>query len=306
MKQTKLFLIAAFSLGMTACTNENYDSLSNHEVGDISTIKLSVENFVSENISRTDFIIDETGANFIWAENDTVGIFPNEGDQLGFPMSEGAGASVATFTGGGWSLKESSKYYAYFPFSRTNFDASDRINNIDVCYIGQSQNGNNNTKSLGSFDFMAAAETTSSNGALNFNFKHLGCLLKIDLTVNAATSYKKLSLNISEPLFTTEAKIKLQDNPVVLHPTNMTTSLSMDLKNITTAVNEKIVLYMMIAPTNLSNKKINFVLTDENDLLYNCIIDGKDYVAGKAYQISGNPKINLFNISDFVDGGSAI
>ena len=90
MKQTKLFLIAAFSLGMTACTNENYDSLSNHEVGDISTIKLSVENFVSENISRTDFIIDETGANFIWAENDTVGIFPNEGDQLGFPMSEGA------------------------------------------------------------------------------------------------------------------------------------------------------------------------------------------------------------------------
>ena len=283
---------ATLALSIASCTNENNEFLGNNSSDDVTAIRISASDFKYLNQTRTDFIVDENGAKFVWAENDTVGIFPNVGDQLGFPMSEGAGASVATFTGGGWSLKESSKYYAYFPFSRTNFDASDRVNNIEVSYIGQSQDGNNSTKSLGAFDFMAAAETTSSNGSLNFNFEHLGCLLKINFNAPITASFSKFELISNDAVFTSEAKLDLQGNPISLETLATTRALAMDLKNISATEGETIVLYMMIPPTDLTNHNLYAALMDEAGEYHYFNIESKNFVAGSAYQINVNADTN--------------
>ena len=283
---------ATLALSIASCTNENNEFLGNNSSDDVTAVRISASDFKYLNQTRTDFIVDDNCANFVWAENDTVGIFPNVGDQLGFPMSEGAGASIATFTGGGWSLKESSKYYAYFPFSRTNFDASDRVNNIGVSYIGQSQDGNNSTKSLGAFDFMAAAETTSSNGSLNFNFEHLGCLLKINFNAPITASFSKFELISNDAVFTSEAKLDLQGNPISLETLATTRALAMDLKNISATEGETIVLYMMIPPTDLTNHNLYAALMDEAGEYHYFNIESKNFVAGSAYQINVNADTN--------------
>ena len=288
MKQTNLIFCAAFAMGMTACTNENNDSLVNNYSDDITAVRISAPDFIYTGQTRTDFIIDESGAKFIWAENDTVGIFPGKGDQISFPMTSGAGANSASFTGGDWALKESGTYYAYYPFDRWNFASYDKKNNIEVSYVGQAQDGNDSTKDLGKYDFMAAAETASVNGALNLNFEHLGCLLKIEVKAPAAGSYKELSLNLNESLFTTKAKIDLQTSPIVLSSLATANSLSLNLKNVSVTEGETIVCYMMIAPVDLSETTLTLTLKDESGKAFNSEVEGKEYVAGKIYLLGAD------------------
>ena len=58
----------------------------------------------------------QNGSEFIWAAGDTVGIYPDTGAQIYFAMESGAGASAASFDGGGWAFKSSALYYSYYPF----------------------------------------------------------------------------------------------------------------------------------------------------------------------------------------------
>ena len=286
MKQTKLLWGAALALGMTACTNENNDSLSNNFSDEISSIRISASNFKYENLTRTDFIIDSNGAKFIWAENDTIGIFPRIGDQLGFPMIDGAGANLATFHGGGWALQASEQYYAYYPFSRANFVAADKKNNVEFIYTGQTQSANDCTKGLGAYDFMAAAETTSTNGSLNFEFKHLGSLMQFNIKAPATAVYTELTLSVDEALFPTKATIDLQTNPIVLNVLESAKSFSLSLQNIAIEEDATMTLNMMFPPADLTGKMIAIALKDANGCIYETSVAGKNYEANGAYRIT--------------------
>ena len=57
--------------------------------------------------------LDLGSMKYLWAEKDSVGIFPDLGSQIYFSMAEGVGQSVATFDGGGWALMSGSSYYSY-------------------------------------------------------------------------------------------------------------------------------------------------------------------------------------------------
>ena len=76
---------------------------------------------------------------YLWAEKDSVGIFPELGSQIYFSMAEGVGQSVATFDGGGWALKRNSAYYSYYPFVADYYIEKEAI---PVCFLGQEQVGN--------------------------------------------------------------------------------------------------------------------------------------------------------------------
>ena len=159
---------------LAACTPENdyFDDLGpSQEVNqDIKSIKVIAHDFIgAENLARTLVEIGHEGANFEWAENDTIGIFPNHGYQLAFPMTGGAGTQTAEFDGGDWALKPSSQYMAYYPFEYNN-----RSNkSVSATYVRQLQKGNDNTDHLGAFDYMAASATTPKEGSVSFDFKHL-------------------------------------------------------------------------------------------------------------------------------------
>ena len=163
--------IGIFSVAvlMGACS-DNYENLGNgeEEIPGIEPreVVFSLKNFEADDRSRTNLEVNESGVTFTWAKDDTLGIFPSQGDQVSFAMDEGAGTANAVFSGGSWELKKSSTYYAYYPFSRKYFDGQSSKNKIWVNYKGQSQDGNNSTATIGKYDFMNAASTSPEEGRL--------------------------------------------------------------------------------------------------------------------------------------------
>lgn len=289
MKIKKIYVgmaIAAMSISVfSACTSE----IEQSSIADNSTAQLTftADNFEYEVQKRTDFNITAQGAEFKWAENDTVGIFPSEGSQVYFSMSAGSGTKTATFDGGGWALKSSSTYSAYYPFKGNIYLDKTAI---PISYNGQKQIGNNSTAHLGAYDYMTAIASTPENGNVNFHFKHLGALLQINLEVPEANTELRDIRLYADGVFEIYKVIDLTQNTYT--PDVFTGNILLSLENIkTTKDNQRITLYMMVPPTDLSehSSHINVHLETPISTLYeNIPLEIKSFEAGKAYSISAS------------------
>ena len=154
---------------------------------------LSICNFKedAEGLStRTSYSYGDTGYEAVWTEGDILGIYPLGGDQVSFPISDGAGSKTAFFDGGAWALRGTYKYAPYYPFRTDNYTIKETA---PVIYIGQGQKGNNTTAHLSDYDFMAAAAIKpSSNGSVTLPFKHLdltGSTIELKVTDSDGVSY---------------------------------------------------------------------------------------------------------------------
>lgn len=266
-------------LAFVSCSNEGEVQ---NPTDEISRITMTAPDF-GYLITRTDFDINESGAAFKWGENDTVGIFPNEGSQVYFPMTAGAGASSASFTGGGWALKSSASYAAYYPFVGDMYLDKTKI---PVSYVGQTQTGNGSTAHLGAYDFMASAATTAENGGVNFIFKHLGCLVQLTITVPEPASLSKVVLTSSRD-FTKTGTIDLTAETQVVTTETASNSIELELSGITTSeANESVIVYFMIAPIDLSGENLTISLHSADEIIRETEIIGKNFEAGRAYKLS--------------------
>lgn len=220
--------------------------------GILQRVSITGKDFLFDDATRSSVSIGESGATFTWSENDTVGIFPNKGSQAEFAMSEGVGTQTATFSGGGWALKSSATYSAYYPYNFYNRD----MTKIPVSYVGQTQNGNNNTDHIGAYDFMAASVATPSNGAVAFDMQHLGCLVQFKITVpEAGTELKSIALSAEEGNFVLEGNIDLSAKSPSIKWTHGSSTITLSLNNaITVKDSETILAYMMLLP-NFSESK---------------------------------------------------
>ena len=276
---------------MVACTemeirDESQDTINN---GLLQELSITGKDFIFDGDTRSSVNIGESGASFTWDEDDVIGIFPDKGDQVSFAMDEGAGTQTATFSGGGWALKSSAKYAAYYPHVYENRD----MTAIPVSYIGQTQNGNANTDHIGAYDFMAAGVSTPENGAVAFDMQHLGCLVQIKITVpevgttlNYVTLYTQYTAS-----FTEDGHIDLSQDSPAITSYRTTSAFSLKLKNITTSKeSETVIAYMMIAPTDLTESEfsisINYDTPNSSNKLYYCSMPSKNLKAGKAYSFS--------------------
>lgn len=240
-----------------------------------------------ESMTRTAYnISEETGFQTVWAEGDVLGIYPIGGDQVSFPISNGVGSTTAKFDGGSWALRGTYKYAAYYPFSTDCYTIDQTA--IPVSFLGQVQTGNNTTAHLAAYDFMAAAGTQpSANGSVNLQFNHVGCFLRMQLTMPKAGTYTSVSIQTDGGSFTTEGTVNLAATTPVLSATGTSEKLTLGLNNITTtAANQTIVLYMMIAPGNLSTHTLTFTVEDDAENTYTKTAAGKNMIATYAYDYS--------------------
>ena len=280
MKKNILFsgALCMLLLAFVSCSNEGEVQ---NPTDEISQITMTAPDF-GYLTTRTDFDINENGAAFKWGENDTVGIFPNEGSQVYFPMSSGAGASSASFTGGGWALKSSASYAAYYPFVGDMYLDKTKI---PVSYVGQTQTGNGSTAHLGAYDFMASAATTAENGGVNFIFKHLGCLVQLTITVPEPATLNKVVLTSSSD-FTQTGTIDLTAMKPVVTTETESNSIELELSGITTTeANESVIVYFMIAPIDLSGENLTISLHSADEIIRETEIIGKNFEAGMAYRL---------------------
>lgn len=268
---------------MIACTelevSENAQS-SNNEL--LQELSITGKDFIFEGETRSTVIIGESGASFTWDEDDVIGIFPDKGDQVSFAMDEGAGTQTATFSGGGWALKSSSKYAAYYPHVYENRD----LTAIPVSYVGQTQNGNGNTDHIGAYDFMAAGVSTPENGAVAFDMQHLGALVQLTITVPEPSTLTKVVLTSSTE-FTETGAIDLTSEIPAITAVTQSNTFEIALNNVTTTkANDNVTVYFMVAPIDLTESVLTATTYFADETTCEMNIIGKNLKSGKAYRLS--------------------
>lgn len=285
---------------LCACNNETEDSSVENEY--VSSVRVTVESFKDDLPStRTTHTLTPTGVDINWAEGDALGIYPIGGDQVKFPLSSGSASATASFDGGAWKMRSGVQYAAYYPFSTDNYTISQTA--IPVNYTGQTQNGNNTTTHLGAYDFLAcAASTPNANGEINLQMKHLGAIIRLQLTMPKADSYKKVVLESSSAnyCFVEEGSFDLTSANPTVNPTVKSNSYTINLSNIsTTKENETITIYAMAAPAKTGNMTLSVYSTD-GWTKYVANIEGKEFIAGGACTITTNL---VWGDRDYVDLG---
>lgn len=284
---------------LCACTNETEESSAENEY--VNSVRVSVERFKDDlPTTRTNHILTSTGLDVQWAEGDALGIYPIGGDQVKFPLSSGNASAYATFDGGAWKMRSGVQYAAYYPFSKDNYTISQTA--IPVNYTGQTQNGNNTTSHLGAYDFLAcAASTPNANGEINLQMKHLGAILRLQLTMPKADSYKKVVLESNGTYcFVEKGHFDLTSATPAVNSTTISNSYTINLTNVsTTKNNETITIYAMAAPAKTGNMTVTVYSTDGWNK-YSANVDSKEFVAGGACTITAN--LTLAD-HDYVDLG---
>ena len=284
----QILSVTLFSTVMLcACTNETEDSSVENEY--VNSVRVSVESFKDDlPTTRTNHILTSTGLDVQWAEGDALGIYPIGGDQVKFPLSSGSASAFAYFDGGAWKLRSGVQYAAYYPFSKDNYTISQTA--IPVNYTGQTQNGNNTTSHLGAYDFLAcAASTPNANGEISLQMKHLGAILRLQLTMPKADSYEKVVLESKGTYcFVEKGRFDLTSATPAVSPTAISDSYTINLTNVsTTKNNETITIYAMAAPAKTGNMTVTVYSTDGWSK-YSANVDSKEFVAGGACTITAN------------------
>jgi len=273
---------------LCACTNEAEDSSVDNEY--VNSVRVTVESFKDDlPTTRTNHILTSTGLDVQWAEGDALGIYPIGGDQVKFPLSSGSASASASFDGGAWKLRSGVQYAAYYPFSTDNYTISQTA--IPVDYTGQTQNGNNTTSHLGAYDFLAcAASIPNADGDIDLQMKHLGAILRLQLTMPNADSYKKVVLesNGANYCFVEKGRFDLTSATPAVHSTVISDSYTINLTNVsTTRNNETITIYAMAAPAKTGNMTVTVYSTDGWSR-YSANVDSKEFKAGGACTITAN------------------
>ena len=271
-----LALSALVACGEDAAVDESLN-LSNGKT--LESISITGKDFQIDGATRSSVVVDNDGVNFLWESNDTVGIFPNSGSQAEFAMEEGVGMQTATFNGGGWALKHSATYSAYYPYNFYNRD----LTKIPVKYEGQTQEGNAATAHLGAYDYMAASVATPSNGAVAFDMQHMGALVMLQTNLDEAKTLTSVALKANADVFTTAGTMDLSVVNPAITATSTTNTFTIALSNFTVAKNETCTIYFMLAPTNLLGETLEITLSDEGGAYIKYEVAGKNFVAGTAY-----------------------
>ena len=267
MKEIKILVfLALFFLASSACVNEV--ALEEGTDGFIKTVKvvgpseIQFEPITGGVSTKGTSVQDGSALLFNWAMGDTLGIFPNQGNQVEFPISSAQGGSSASFDGGGWALRNNADYAAYYPFSVWNYHRDNETILLD--YSGQVQNGNGSFAHLSAYDFLASNKTTPQNSSVTFQMERQGSILYIDIVVPDPAEVNSLRVECDEAIFVAKATLDISGSNPVVTPVEMTNTLTLSFENTeTTEANETVRAYLAVQPVDFSEKTVTATLTTD-------------------------------------------
>ncbi len=233
--------------------------------------------------TRMSHAVDASGINAAWQLGDTLGIYPIGGDQVAFPISDGVGTNTAKFDGGSWALRSTYNYAAYYPFSRNNVYVRETVLIFD--YSGQKQDGDGTMEHLSAYDFLAAGATTpDENGSVDLTLNHLGCFVRMQLTIPEANTLKTVRVASNNVPFVVKGTADLSSATPVLTPVTTSTYTEIKLENVTVEADETVTIYMMMAPVDMSSSILTFTVAGNGGVSYSQTLSaGKNMEAGNAY-----------------------
>ena len=163
--------------------------------------------------------------------------------------------------------------------------------NIFVSYLGQTQTENASTTHLGKYDYMVASATTPATdaSAVNFQFKHLGALVRLKVKMKEASTLTYAALQTDENDFITSGYIDLTAATPTVNPTYngyKSNTFGINLNNITVDANQDLIVYFLMAPANLEGKTLKAIIEKNNGYYQEILLTGKNFEAGKPYELT--------------------
>lgn len=287
-----------FILIIIAISNVSCSDLQESFLGDKGTMpvlmrgKRFVEDTCSYRITRSSLIPTSNGTEFKWKKGDIVGVYSSIKGLTNFFIDEESlskDSTQALFNGSGFSLKPNSYYYAFYPYNPSALDKKV----IPVSYALQHMNHNGAFADLGNFDYMVSKGETNNQSKVEFEFKHIGCVVECKIKIPTSATYTKvkfetnnnqLQLIKSGSVDITSPEVKISND------TEMVDSFQTVVLNSGNGIKiEKdsiLTVYMMMAPQDLSGNKLNIRLIDENSNWYLASVEGKNMKAGYTYHYS--------------------
>ena len=283
--KNKGFIAIALLIGAMGCSINAEEDLAPEESNDLKLV-FAVDSFIDGDSvpdTKTSVVPNEnySSYDFRWSAKDTVGIYPDAGNQVYFSMAAGAGATSAEFDGGAWTCKNGHEYRSYYPFiGKMYLDAT----KIPVSFTGQKQIGNTNSDHFQQCDYMYTGVTTKEGSLLNFAYHHLVTVVSPWLELPAG-HYTDLTLSLDEPLFVTEGRYDLTAATPAIVGTQFSSTMHMDL-DITLASADILRAFVLLAPINMTGHPLTITVTDENDVDYQYTYNPqRAYVAGTVYRL---------------------
>lgn len=224
------------------------------------------------------------GYSFKWSEGDQIAVYAaaeNTG-LTNFDLIEGADSDNATFKSNGFKFIEGADYYAFTPY---NGNCTDKTS-ISLDYTGQCQVANGDYLHLGAKDFQAAAAQVAPvfPDYPTFAFKHVGALTRFVVTVPSADVYTQATF--TSPSLVTKGSYNLVSGnfaPASVDSHTIVLDLGNGGDGINMAADDKLTLYMMMAPQDLSAETIEITLATKSGTSVRATANGKNLVSAKPY-----------------------
>lgn len=258
MKKIGFALMALFA----SCSTEN-ESVEMLEQN-VKQITFSIEDMIPEDMESRVFRDDK--GQYLWEQNDSLGVFPNLGGQVGFGIEEKyVGTTDATFNGGGWALRNGYTYSAYSPYNFYNRN----VKAVPMSYMGMVQDGNNSKSHLSSRIFMASKPVTVTNGELVFSMSSRGTMIELALTLPQAATYTSVDLYTSDEILPVEVTFDLQSDDLKQSNVKCSNHYTLKLENVKTTVENEVVTVWFITPAVVDQTKtFKAVVRDSQGYVY--------------------------------------
>ncbi len=301
MKRISFMSIAMVAL-LASCSSDMELSQTGEKFD--GKVTLSAPAYEYENCTRTTLTSSESGISFAWDDDETIGIFPiapTTNAQAHQKLDNGSNnGTKSSFDGAGWALLRGNTYAAYYPFQTEEYEDYTKIP-IDM--TGQTQNGNGSLAHIGAgYDYMYATASVPKNGDVSFDFKHVASIVKLELTMPVAATWKSVTLSSGSSVFITKATMNASTGTVA--SVTKSSSVVLSLSNVsTTSANQKLELYMAVLPTTTGDLTINAFTSANYD--YTATLSSKTLKAGKAHLLTATLVASTLSTVDGVENGHA-
>ena len=244
---------------------------------------MTVPPILFDDPTKVSMSVDEsTGLSFLWSEGDKAGVYPDEVTGLSlYQLTVGSGTSSATFDGGGFSLTDGKKYYAFYPY---NGNATTKTA-LPLNFGGQVATADNDMASPMTRDYLWA-EAVSDAGNASFQFAHIGSFVRLRL--DGLTPGQQISKVQLIPMYgnlTDAATFDITSHTL----TETAATPSRDIATTVTVPDGGMsTIWAMMTPQDFSADHFAVAATIDGNL-YSARLAGKNQQAGKAYRWNVTP-----------------
>lgn len=249
----------------------------------------------------------DTGVNFQfnWSSGDTIGIFPETGTQVAFVTTNQKASSSVTFDGGGWRLKQHSRYAAYYPLQPEFYLDPTNIH-FDLTNLVQTGNGMKSSDHPAIMDFLyAPASTSDMLGNLNFSFHHVTSVLHFHIRIPKEGSYKAVRL-VTDGDFVTSVNLNCFAQSGSITPLSTAHELTLQLKDVTVSRegdDTYLDIFFPFYPVDLSGKKLRVEVQYESGYVFDTdakTINFANYAAGTFFNFSESEASFTPIVADYI------